>query len=734
MQWFRAQNRHQSVVAAARVVLIATFLLAIGSQAAGGMAPWFVASASGLVAALAMGIVLSSEKQDRRIRWSHVLDTHRTMIVFWIIFAVAAIARIVAMPHGTLYVDSFYHLFAAENLLHGLDPQYMRALLYSALVAVTGIFGGFHTTAVMLMNIAINLTTLVVLFTLTRKLFSNAIALCASILFAISPWSILMAHYIRMYDLLQLVVLLGIAAVYRFLAEDSVRRLHEQGIVYLRRAVLGFAVTGAVLALAFHVHVLSATVWLVCAAMVAGVACFRLGNAVYRRAWLAMLRDRFVLFTVLAVVGFILLFFLKPSLIGQLLAGFESELPIGQLLSHDRNYIPFLLEQFPAGLVGFFAGIAVAVSVAKFTRAPQYLFFVVLFFGLIFEILLFKRYFSPRYAYHLFPLYVLVLGIGVAQFVHMLTQMLTTSVRGVVNKRMRLTVLCTAGVIAALVPYANIHRAYTASPTGENQVYEIAYPYQELIRRIRIKPTDYLFSFNYGIWETLQETSAHILPVIVEDMSGTLRPKEHIVNAFATQLSRASHGWFIADVYRLKKWECADPAVEPCVVRQFIQDAFTLKPKHTIDNLSLYEWTAHFPTSVQVASEQPTVPIVGGNMLYNTAWLDIVTPETAPKKETITVTHVVRSLPNNSAGAFMVIHPTASRTDGTTIAFNPQVLFVPAYDAATDAMTYRFNYAHPNGFTIAAEELQNITATVTIFDIATQQLLRDGESMTLYSR
>jgi hypothetical protein len=82
----------------------------------------------------------------------------------------------------------------------------------------------------------------------------------------------------------------------------------------------------------------------------------------------------------------------------------------------------------------------------------------------------------------------------------------------------------------------------------------------------------------------------------------------------------------------------------------------------------------------------------------------------------------------------VVLHPTAHRNDGATVSLQKQVLFVPAYGPSVDAFTVTTQYHPTDNATLRMQDVDTITADVTLLDLATDTLYTEPESRTLYAR
>ena len=143
------------------------------------------------------------------------------LLVLVLLMIAGLCLRIVYASSISLHVDEFISLLAIRAILqHGypLLPSgtlYEQALLFSYMEApLLGIFG-FSATVGRVLSVAASLATIAVVYYAGSKLFSRHVGLVAAALTALSPESIAWGSRVRMYALLQLLVLLSIWFLWR---------------------------------------------------------------------------------------------------------------------------------------------------------------------------------------------------------------------------------------------------------------------------------------------------------------------------------------------------------------------------------------------------------------------------------------------------------------------------------------------------------------------------------------
>jgi len=141
-----------------------------------------------------------------------------------ILFALLLVAlgfRLVYLANISLHVDEFISLLAIRGVLeHGypLLPSgtlYEQALLFSYLEAALLKILGFDATVGRALSVALSLATIALLYYVGKKLFSTPVGLVAAALGALSAEAIAWGARVRMYSLLQLLVLLSVWFLWR---------------------------------------------------------------------------------------------------------------------------------------------------------------------------------------------------------------------------------------------------------------------------------------------------------------------------------------------------------------------------------------------------------------------------------------------------------------------------------------------------------------------------------------
>ncbi|MCW1930180.1 MAG: hypothetical protein KIH62_002580 [Candidatus Kerfeldbacteria bacterium] len=647
--------------------------------------------------------------------------------VFASIVVLAVSIRVWVLPIGVLPVDSFYHFLAAQQMLHGSFPEYSRGIVYTALLAISqGIFGQ-STTVGMVMNLCINIVTLFVCTWIVKKYFSQSIALMVALFLALSPWSIIMSHYVRMYDLLQLLIVVLLFAVYRLFSSPPIYSERFRVRAYLAAC----AACIAIFSLSVSVHSLTlGYVPILGGMLLVRVVYICIKNLRQGHASLALRDPSVILFLLFVCVSCVVLVSM-PHLLGQLRNAFTFNIDIQALIVEERGYYQFLTNQLPQPAFFYGIGLAIAVACVYAFSSSRYAYVVgVAAFSAI-ELWFFDRYFSPRYGYHVLPLITVCFAIGVWVYAR-----IATTVTQRLFSRMKphtvFFVWCSMFTLAC-IPYGHLRELLHAQSSGEDQIYELYYPYAEALRTITVQPDDGLFSYNVGIWNVMQNTSDNIHAVYMQDEDGNLKDRKEVATSFFTDLSTYPHAWFLADEYRQKRWDCTLPEMPDCVVREFVNEAWTLEPERSVDNLMLYEWNLIPVRGKQHLNDDKFNNFDGGSVIDNLAWLRS-TKVFVDNDHEITGEMNIRSLMQNTKGVFVVLHPTIRLSDKQKTPLNTVVLFVPPRTDSAQQLAYQFSYTAQDGAKISFSDVISITATYSVLDINTLTLTKGEDAIKLYKK
>ncbi len=150
-----------------------------------------------------------------------ILPRFYALLVLGLLMTAGLCLRLVYVTSISLHVDEFISLLAIRAILqHGypLLPSgtlYEQALLFSYLEAPLLAIFGFSATVGRAFSVVASLATIAAVYYAGRKLFSEHVGLVAAAFSALSPESIAWGSRVRMYALLDLLVLLSIWFLWR---------------------------------------------------------------------------------------------------------------------------------------------------------------------------------------------------------------------------------------------------------------------------------------------------------------------------------------------------------------------------------------------------------------------------------------------------------------------------------------------------------------------------------------
>jgi hypothetical protein len=144
------------------------------------------------------------------------------IVLFLSLLAAAGLYfRLIYLQSISLHVDEFISLLAARGILqHGVPllpsgTLYEQGLLFSYLEALVLRFFGFSALVGRVPSLILSVATIPLLYYVGKRLFSPPVGLVAATLGAVSAQSIAWGARVRMYALLQLLVLLSVWFLWR---------------------------------------------------------------------------------------------------------------------------------------------------------------------------------------------------------------------------------------------------------------------------------------------------------------------------------------------------------------------------------------------------------------------------------------------------------------------------------------------------------------------------------------
>lgn len=195
-------------------------------------------------------------------------------LILLIILGCAFFIRYLSLQEFTFNTDELNHLYSAKSILLCGKPllpsgeQYNRALCFTYLCALS--LKIFHTDiAVRYFSLLFGLLTIFVLFILCRKWFGSMCAFIVATLLTLSPDSIILSFYCRMYAMQQFLYLAMIYVGFKWLEYNTSNDFFS--LFKPMRRFVWLCVFLFVFVLAVHIQILSATIlvvfWMYCFVM-----------------------------------------------------------------------------------------------------------------------------------------------------------------------------------------------------------------------------------------------------------------------------------------------------------------------------------------------------------------------------------------------------------------------------------------------------------------------------------
>jgi len=163
-------------------------------------------------------------------RLSGISVRAHTVLLLSFLMAAGLCCRVIYLYTISLHVDEFISLLAVRGILrHGVPllpsgTLYEQGLLFSYLEALVMRFFGFGALVGRVPSLIVSVAAIPMLYWVGKKLFSSPVGLVAATLAALSAQSIAWGGRVRMYALLQLLVLLSVWFLWRgAIQQDDVR-------------------------------------------------------------------------------------------------------------------------------------------------------------------------------------------------------------------------------------------------------------------------------------------------------------------------------------------------------------------------------------------------------------------------------------------------------------------------------------------------------------------------------
>ncbi len=481
-------------------------------------------------------------------------------------------------------VDGFLHILNAQSLAHGGVNEHHNAQAYTyAMSLFIRIFGSgpLSLHGVNLLSSA----ALMVLMYFFGKRLGNQITGCISAgLIAVSYWQIGDTGNIRMYTPYLLAMTAFFFFTLRILFDSGFMSFPAKSIQHILReswrSIVGMI---AAFLFALHLHPVAVSVL-----VPIGLTPFLLLLLVVirhrKRVWRTqrLLNLVFACGTLLA--GIAIIFFIDPSFVTRYFSsvGFNREFFSSSqfLTANEWTSYGWIVRLYGPWLLILTIG---ATAYRAFRRRDLALWFIWLSFIVVWleTILLFDRYFAPRYIIHLLPLIILLLAVVLERISNALQSVL------------RLPGLLTALIVVCVVtPWSSVG-SVVQKKIGPSPIQEIYYDFKGTIASLPIRSNDALVESVWGPFEFFQQTSKNIISIngLTTDGVGNLLPEAELTRRFVRAVAQHEHGWLLTDQYRFIRWDCRD--MLNCQIRDFISlnpSMFRQQISKSDPQLILYEW------------------------------------------------------------------------------------------------------------------------------------------------
>jgi 4-amino-4-deoxy-L-arabinose transferase-like glycosyltransferase len=337
-----------------------------------------------------------------------------------LILIVAALIRFMRIGALDFGADEILHVFAAKQIMTGGPPilpsgePYVRALLYTKLLAALGNIVGLDEWTSRLPSVIFGVLTTFLVFLVARTWYSTSAALVSALLTALAPSEIAFSREVRMYAPFQLAFLL---TIFLFL-QGYESTMRPTGFFRMRVPVptwletfeirpLTLIASGVFLLLATHLHPLMLVAMSGPFTYVVAMAVVSISTKQIRG--FAVLKH--VVTLSVPALGIIVVYFLDPGLfkkyidlIGWAPVWAEDD------VHNWKYYIERLVWDYP-----LIFGTLPIVTAYAFSKKPKATFFLACCLG----VPLFLQSFvlawkSDRYDFHLLPIVFLLSSVGIS--------------------------------------------------------------------------------------------------------------------------------------------------------------------------------------------------------------------------------------------------------------------------------------------------------------------------------
>jgi 4-amino-4-deoxy-L-arabinose transferase-like glycosyltransferase len=351
-------------------------------------------------------------------------ESRSTALLLSVVLLLALMLRVTNLGGPSFGIDEMLHVYAANELMHGDDPNlpsgypYQRALLYTYSVALSGKLLGMNESVARMTSVLFGVLTVALVFFIGRQWQSNAAGLVAALLTAVVPMQVAFSRQVRMYTVFQFFYLIFIYLFFQAI-EGSFQSRKKAAVGKsalkewaARLQLLPWGLAAIAFALAFHFQQL---ILPAAAGPILYVLCMALVALLDKRTD-RLARSRYVFWTLVIGAGMALA--LIYMYVSGGLAKYVSLMQYAPTWAQSgvqewQHYIGVLRRYIP-----FISVAAVILSGLVWLRNPKPAFYLIACFAAPFLIhSFFIAWKNQRYVFHLFPLLFLLSGMGLASLI-----------------------------------------------------------------------------------------------------------------------------------------------------------------------------------------------------------------------------------------------------------------------------------------------------------------------------
>ncbi len=343
--------------------------------------------------------------------------TLATVIALLAIIAVAAYLRFAQLGVPSLWVDELNFVYAGKSIVAGEEPRFpsgnlnKRAMLFAEAVGLSFRVFGVNEFGARFPSAVFGVLSVIAIFFIARDLFGRNVGLLSAFLLTFSHLCIGWSRLARMYTLFQLLYVIGAYAFYKGF-EGATQFLDSNKRSWLNTIRAYFAlegirwpwlmVSGAVLAISFHVHELTGIIAASVLSFILGMA----GVMLFTKGPRAASTSKYGLALGIALVGGVAGFLFFDAIDFVLRAvSFQPSWANYAYVQDSHYYYYFLTESSQFPLAAFF----LLGYLHMLTRGNKAAFFVCCNFAV--PVLLHSFAFAykvPNYIFQVYPFFVML--------------------------------------------------------------------------------------------------------------------------------------------------------------------------------------------------------------------------------------------------------------------------------------------------------------------------------------